>query len=79
MIMGIGNLTELTDCDSAGVNTLLLGICQEVGVGSVLTTQVINWARSSVREIDLARRLVFSCRKKWRSPKHLEPDLSHIA
>ena len=57
VMMGVGNLTELTDVDSAGVNTLLIGFCQELGVRSVLTTAVINWARSSVREIDLARRL----------------------
>ena len=44
MMMGIGNLTELTDVDSAGVNFLLLAICQELGIRSVLTTQVINWA-----------------------------------
>lgn len=58
MMMGIGNLTELTDVDSAGVNFLLLAICEELGVRSVLTTEVINWARTSVRECDLARRLV---------------------
>ena len=58
MIMGTGNLTELTDVDSAGVNTILLGFSQELSIRSVLTTAVINWARSSVREIDLARRLV---------------------
>ena len=50
MLMGIGNLTELTDADSAGINVLLLGFCQELGIRSVLTTQVINWARTSVRE-----------------------------
>ncbi|HXT61202.1 MAG TPA: DUF6513 domain-containing protein, partial [Pirellulales bacterium] len=58
MMMGIGNLTELTDADSAPINVLLLGFCQELGIRSVLTTQVINWSRSSVRECDLARRLV---------------------
>ena len=58
MLMGIGNLTELTDVDSAGVNVLLLGFCAEVGITSVLTTEVIHWATSSVRECDLARRLV---------------------
>ena len=46
MMMGIGNLTELTDADSAPINVLLLGFCQELGIRSVLTTQVINWARS---------------------------------
>ncbi len=58
MMMGIGNLTELTEVDSAGVNVLLLGFCQEQSIRSVLTTQVINWARGSVRECDLGRRLV---------------------
>jgi len=75
MMMGIGNLTELTDVDSAGINTLLLGFCQEVGVRSVLTTQVINWARSSVRECDLARRLMFHAVNNRVLPKHLEPNL----
>ncbi len=55
MMMGIGNLTEMTDADSAGINVLLLGFCQELRIESVLTTQVINWARTSVRECDLAR------------------------
>ena len=75
MMMGIGNLTELTDVDSAGVNVMLVAFCQEVGIRSVLTTEVINWARSSVREIDLARRLShYACNRKV-LPKHLEKDL----
>ena len=75
LFMGIGNLTELTDADSAGINTLLIGICQELGIRSVLTTQVINWARSSVRECDLARRLMFHAIENRVLPKHLEPGL----
>src|SRR5262249_37359408 len=75
MLMGVGNITELTDVDSAGMNVLLLGFCQEVGIRSVLTTQVINWCRSAVRELDLARKLVYhACREKV-LPKHQEPDL----
>jgi dihydropteroate synthase-like protein len=75
MLMGVGNLTELTDVDSAGVNVMLLGFCQEVGIRSVLTTEVINWSRSCVRELDLARRLVhFACTRRV-LPKHLEPNL----
>jgi dihydropteroate synthase-like protein len=75
MLMGIGNLTELTDADSAGINVLLLGFCQELGIRSVLTTQVINWARTSVRECDLARRLVYHAVRQRIPPKHLEPKL----
>ncbi|MCA1685053.1 MAG: SDR family oxidoreductase [Planctomycetia bacterium] len=75
VMMGIGNLTELTDADSAGVNTLLVGVCQELGVRSVLTTEVINWARSSVKEIDLARRLMYHAVTNRSLPKHVEPGL----
>lgn len=75
ILMGIGNLTELTDVDSAGVNVLLLGFCQELGIRSVLTTEVINWARSSVRECDLARRLTRYAVVERSLPKHVEPRL----
>ncbi len=75
MMMGIGNLTELTDTDSAGVNTLLIGFCEELAIESVLTTAVINWARTSVREIDLARRLAHYAVARRRLPKHVEPRL----
>src|SRR4029077_9231191 len=75
IMMGVGNLTELTDADSAGVNVMLLGFCQELGIRSVLTTEVINWCRSSVRELDLARRLVYHACKERVLPKKLEPNL----
>jgi dihydropteroate synthase-like protein len=75
VLMGVGNLTELTDADSAAINVLLLGFCQELGIRSVLTTQVINWARSAVRECDLARRLVHYAVTHRTLPKHLEPRL----
>ena len=75
MLMGIGNITELTDVDSAGVNVLLLGFCQEVSIRSVLTTQVVNWARSSVRECAIARRLVHHAVLKRVPPKRLSSEL----
>ncbi len=75
MLFGIGNLTELTDVDSAGVNVVLLGFCQELGIRSVLTTEVINWCRTAVRELDRARRLVHHACSERVLPKHLDPDL----
>jgi dihydropteroate synthase len=75
VMMGVGNLTELTDVDSAGVNTILAGVCQELKIKSILTTAVINWARSSVRELDLARRLVYHAVTNHTLPKHVEPRL----
>lgn len=75
MMMGIGNLTELTDVDSAGINVLILAICQELGIRSVLTTEVINWARSSVHECAIARQMVYHAIDKGVLPKHVERRL----
>jgi dihydropteroate synthase-like protein len=75
MMMGIGNITELSDVDSAGVNFLLLAICQELNITKVLTTQVINWARTSVKECDIARRLVHYSINQNVPPKHLSEQL----
>ncbi len=75
MMMGIGNLTELTEVDSAGVNFLLAAICEELQVGSVLTTEVVNWASSSVREFDQARRLVRHSVKNRVLPKYIGSQL----
>jgi dihydropteroate synthase-like protein len=75
MLMGIGNVTELTEVDSAGVNMLLAGFCQEVGIRSVLTTEVINWCRSAVREFDLARRLSRFAVRERALPKHVDSQL----
>ena len=75
MMMGIGNITELTDADSAAINVVLLGFCEELQIESVLTTQVINWARSSVRECDLARRLVHYAVRNRIPPKHIQSKL----
>ncbi|QDU79889.1 hypothetical protein Pla110_16090 [Polystyrenella longa] len=75
MMMGIGNLTELSEVDSAGVNFLLAGICQELQVESVLTTEVINWCRTAVKEFDHARRLMHYCFARKTLPKHLDSNL----
>ena len=75
MMMGIGNITELTEVDSAGVNTILAAVCEELGIQSVLTTQVINWCRSSVAEFDAARRLMHHAVAARTIPKHLSSEL----
>ncbi len=75
MFMGVGNLTELTDADSAGINTLLIGFCAELSIGGVLTTSVGDWARTSVKEIDLARRLADYAVRTRSLPKRIEPGL----
>ena len=75
MLMGIGNLTELTAADSTGVNALLIAICQELGIRTVLTTEVIPWARGAVREIDVARRLMHYAVTRHTIPKGVDDRL----
>ena len=75
MMMGVGNITELTAADSTGVNAVLIAICQELGIRAVLTTEVIPWAHGSVREIDIARRLMYHAVTKKVVPKRIDDRL----
>ena len=75
MLMGIGNLTEMTAADSTGVNALLVAVCQELGVRTVLTTEVIPWARGAVREVDVARRLMHYAVTERTAPKGVDDRL----
>ncbi|HEY5090003.1 MAG TPA: DUF6513 domain-containing protein [Polyangia bacterium] len=75
LLMGIGNLTELTEADTTGVTALLIGFCQEVGIGAVLTTEVIGWARGAVRETVLAAQIMHLAQRQARPPKHIDPGL----
>jgi dihydropteroate synthase len=75
LFMGIGNITELTAADTTGVNALLVAICQEVGVRAVLTTEVIPWARGTVREVDIARRLMYHAVTEKTLPKGVDDRL----
>jgi len=75
LFMGIGNLTELTAADTTGVHALLIAICQELGVRAVLTTEVIPWARGAVREIDIARRLMYHAVTQQTLPKGVDDRL----
>jgi dihydropteroate synthase-like protein len=75
MFMGIGNLTELTEADTTGVNAVLLGFCQELGIRNVLTTEVINWAHGAVQEAVLAAQLMHFAQQQGTPPKHVDGRL----
>ena len=78
MLMGIGNLTELTEADTTGVTAMLLGFCQELGIRNVLTTEVIDWARGAVREAVLAAQLMHFAQQEGTPPKHVDGRLLTI-
>jgi dihydropteroate synthase-like protein len=75
LLMGIANLTELTEADTTGMTALLLGYCQELGIRYVLTTAEIAWAQGAVREADIARRLMHYAVTKRSLPKHVDSRL----
>lgn len=75
ILMGVGNLTELTHADTAGMNALLLGICSELNITAILTTQVSQHARRAVAEADAARRMMHAAHKLNTLPKHIDDRL----
>jgi dihydropteroate synthase-like protein len=75
LFMGVGNITELTAADTTGVNAILMAICQEVGVRAVLTTEVIPWARGAVRELAIARQLMYQAVTQKTLPKGVDDRL----
>lgn len=69
IMMGTGNLTELTEADSGGVTALLLGICSELSIRNVLTVQVSPHTRRTIEEHDAARRLMAASARDGALPK----------
>lgn len=69
IMMGVGNLTELTHADTAGTNALLMGIISELGIQHILATEVSEHCRKAVKEADLARRIMFASREDSIPPK----------
>jgi dihydropteroate synthase len=75
IMMGIGNLTELTEADTTGINSILFGLISELHIGNVLATEVSPHARSAVREADIARRIMYAAREEEGLPKGLDSSL----
>ncbi|MDQ0509797.1 DUF6513 domain-containing protein [Ancylobacter amanitiformis] len=69
ILMGIGNVTELTDADTTGINALLMGMISELHIGAVLAVQVSPHCRTAVREFDRARREFFAARQAGALPQ----------
>jgi dihydropteroate synthase-like protein len=70
IMMGTGNLTELTEADSGGVTALLLGICSELSIRNVLTVQVSPHTRCTIEEHDAGRRLMAASARDGALPKN---------
>jgi hypothetical protein len=69
ILMGTGNLTELTDADTTGITAVLIGIASELNIRNVLVVQVSPHTRRTVEEHDLARRIMYASRAEHDLPK----------
>jgi dihydropteroate synthase-like protein len=75
MLMGVGNVTELTDADSIGINAVLAGMAMECGVSLLFTTEASNKTRRSVKELKRASYIMFLAKQGKTTPKDLGLDL----
>ena len=69
ILMGTGNLTELTEADTLGIQALLMGIISELRITNILTTQVSAHASGVIREADRARRVMYAAREAGDLPQ----------
>ena len=79
IFMGTGNLTELTDCDSAGVNAILMGLVSELSINAVLVVQVSDHCKNSIRETDAARKIMFFSKINKRLPFRVDNSLMALS
>ena len=79
IFMGTGNLTELTDCDSAGTNMILMGLVSELSINAVLVVQVSNHCKNSIKETDAARKIMHFSKKNQRLPFRVNNNLMCIS
>ncbi len=78
IMMGIGNLSELTEADTGGINTIMLGVMSELGINNLLTTQVSPHARRCVAELNLARRIMYRAKEDHSLPKGYHTGLMSL-
>ncbi len=78
IMMGTGNLSELTEADTVGMNTMMLGMMSEMRITNLLTTEVSEHARKSVAELDLGRRIMYRAREDNSLPKGYHGGLTGL-
>lgn len=75
ILMGVGNLTELTDADTTGITMVLMGMVSELAIRNVLVVQVSPHCRRAVAEAELARRILFAAKRDGSLPQGYDPGL----
>ena len=75
ILMGVGNLTELTDADTTGITMVLMGMVSELAIRNILVVQVSPHCRRAVAEAELARRILYAAKADGSLPQGYDPGL----
>ncbi len=75
MLFGLGNVIELIDADSTGVNGILAALAAEVGADLLFVPEYSPKAVGSVREAVAASRMMYLAERRGTPPKDLGVDL----
>ncbi|MFQ6086348.1 MAG: dihydropteroate synthase-like protein [Candidatus Bathyarchaeia archaeon] len=78
LLFGVGNVTELIDADSIGVNAIMASIASEVGACLLFTAEGSDKTRGCVRELSTAARMMFIAKRRGSVPKDLGLDLLRL-
>ncbi len=75
LFFGAGNITELMDADSQGINAMLCAIAMELEAGVLFTPEYSFKARGSVSELRSASIMMVLAKDRGSAPKDLGIDL----
>ncbi len=78
LFFGIGNVTELIDADSIGVNAMLSGVAMELGASILFTPEFSSKAHNSVSELKTASMMMMLAQERGSAPKDLGIDMLAI-
>lgn len=75
LFFGVGNVTELMDTDSVGVNALLSGIAMEIGACILFAPEESGKTIGSIHELSVSSKMMFLAKNRGSIPKDLGINL----
>lgn len=75
LFFGVGNVTELIDADSIGINSILSSIAMELDASVLFTPEFSHKAHDSVNELKTASTMMMLSRDRKSAPKDLGVDM----
>jgi dihydropteroate synthase-like protein len=78
VLMGAGNVTELFDADSTGINALICSLASECNASIIFTAEASDKTKGSVAELNIAVKMMFLSSIRGSPPKDLGLDLLRL-